>query len=151
MTCSGVPWNFFLNCSFWVAIPTGHVFKWHFLIIIHPTETRGAVENPNSSAPNNAPTTTSLPVFKPPSTWREILFLNLFITRVWCVSAKPSSHGVPAFLIDVRGDAPVPPSYPAIVMWSALHLVTPAATTPTPNSDTNFTLILACWFTFLRS
>ena len=151
MTFSGVPINFFLSVSFCVAMPTGQVFRWHFLIIMHPIETNGAVENPNSSAPNNAPTTTSLPVFKPPSTWRDILSLNLFKTRVWWVSARPNSQGVPAFLIEVKGDAPVPPSYPAIVMWSALHFVTPAATTPTPNSDTNLTLILASGFTFFKS
>ena len=77
---------------------------------MQPIETKGAVEKPNSSAPNNAPIITSLPVFKPPSTCNEILSLSLFTTKVWWVSAKPSSQGVPAFLIDVRGDAPVPPS-----------------------------------------
>ena len=68
MTCSGVPENFLRKSGFCVAIPTGHVFKWHFLIIIQPDAIRGAVENPNSSAPNNAPITTSLPVLSPPST-----------------------------------------------------------------------------------
>ncbi len=29
---------------------------------------------------------------------------------VWCVSERPSSHGVPAYFTDVSGDAPVPPS-----------------------------------------
>ena len=32
-----------------------------------------------------------------------------FSTSTCCVSARPSSHGMPACLIDVSGDAPVPP------------------------------------------
>jgi hypothetical protein len=35
---------------------------------------------------------------------------RLFSTSVWCVSARPSSQGRPACLIEVSGDAPVPPS-----------------------------------------
>ena len=36
-------------------------------------------------------------------------------------------------------------------MWSALAFDTPAATVPTPISDTNLTLILAAEFTFFKS
>ena len=36
-------------------------------------------------------------------------------------------------------------------MWSALDFATPAATVPTPVSETNFTLILAKGFTFFKS
>ena len=39
---------------------------------------------------------------------------RLFMTRVWWVSAMPSSHGTPACLIEVNGDAPVPPVSPAM-------------------------------------
>ena len=39
-----------------------------------------------------------------------------FSTSVCCVSARPISHGEPACLIEVRGEAPVPPSKPEIVM-----------------------------------
>lgn len=42
-------------------MPTGQVFKWHFLIIVHPRTINGAVEKPNSSAPRAAATTTSNP------------------------------------------------------------------------------------------
>jgi hypothetical protein len=38
-----------------------------------------------------------------------------------------------------EGAAPVPPSNPEIVMWSARALATPAATVPTPTSETSFT------------
>lgn len=48
----------------WVAMPTGHVFRWHFLIIVHPRTIKGAVEKPNSSAPRMAATTTSNPAQK---------------------------------------------------------------------------------------
>lgn len=37
MTSSGFPANFALSTGSCVAIPTGHVFKWHFLIIVHPS------------------------------------------------------------------------------------------------------------------
>ena len=49
---------------------------------MQPEAISGAVEKPNSSAPNKAPTTTSLPVRRPPSTWTAILDLNPFNTRV---------------------------------------------------------------------
>ena len=74
-----------------------------------------------------------------------------FSTSVCCVSARPSSHGVPACLIDDQGEAPVPPSWPAMVTWSDLPLATPAATVPTPTSDTSFTEIAAAGLAFFRS
>ena len=118
---------------------------------MQPDAINGAVEKPNSSAPNNAPITTSRPVLSPPSTWTDIRDLSLFFIKVWCVSAKPSSQGEPACFTEVRGLAPVPPSIPEIVTWSAFALATPAATVPTPTSDTNFTDISAFGLTFLRS
>ena len=51
----------------------------------------------------------------------------------------------------LRGDAPVPPSKPEIVTWSARALETPAATVPTPIAAPNFTLMRASGFAFLRS
>ena len=45
-------------------MPTGQVFKWHFLIIVHPKLIKGAVENAYSSAPSNAAMVTSLPTRK---------------------------------------------------------------------------------------
>lgn len=42
-------------------MPTGHVLRWHFLIIVHPMAIRGAVLKPNSSAPSMAAITTSRP------------------------------------------------------------------------------------------
>ena len=45
----------------------------------------------------------------------------------------------------------VDPSNPDIVIWSAFDFATPAATVPTPTSDTNFTDILALGLTFFKS
>ena len=56
------------------------------------------MEKPNSSAPMSAPMTTSRPVFIWPSTCTMIRSRSLFITSTCCVSASPSSHGVPAVL-----------------------------------------------------
>ena len=111
--------------------------------MMQPSTTSGAVAKPNSSAPRIAPITTSRPVFIWPSTWTAMLPRNRFRTSVCCVSARPSSHGVPACLIDDHGEAPVPPSWPAMVTWSDLPLETPAAMVPTPTSDTSFTEIAA--------
>ena len=46
---------------------------------------------------------------------------------------------MPACLIDDSGLAPVPPSWPLMSTSSALPLATPAATVPTPTSETSFT------------
>jgi len=51
---------------------------------------------------------------------------------------------MPAFLIDESGLAPVPPSLPAT--WT-----TPAATSPTPASETSLTETAAAGLTCLRS
>jgi len=53
--------------------------------------------------------------------------------------------------MEVSGEAPVPPSKPEMVTWSALALDTPAATVPTPSSDTSLTEIRATGLTFFRS
>ena len=123
----------------WVAIPTGQVLRWQTRIMMQPIAISGAVEKPNSSAPSSAATTTSRPVLIPPSTSTTILERKSFRSSVCWVSASPISHGTPAPWTEDCGEAPVPPSWPAIVTWSALALATPAATVPTPTSLTNFT------------
>ena len=50
----------------------------------------------------------------------------------WCASESPSSQGPPACLMDVSGEAPVPPSWPEIWMMSASAFATPEATVPMP-------------------
>jgi hypothetical protein len=54
-------------------------------------------------------------------------------------------------LIEESGEAPVPPSWPEMVMWSAFAFATPAAMVPTPSAATSLTLTLARGFEFFRS
>ena len=151
ITYSGLPLNLFLSSGFWVAIPTGHVSKLQTLIITHPIVTSGAVAKPNSSAPRSAATNTSLPLISLPSVSIITLSLKLFWINVWWVSAIPSSQGSPALWIEFLGAAPVPPSYPDTSITWAPAFATPAATVPTPDSDTSFTDILASLLAFLQS
>ena len=68
MTCSGWPAKRLRNTGSCVATPTGQVLRWHLRIMMQPAAISGAVAKPNSSAPSSAPTTTSRPVRRPPST-----------------------------------------------------------------------------------
>ncbi len=76
---------------------------------------------------------------------------SLFSTSVCWVSARPISHGTPADWIELTGDAPVPPSWPAITTWSEFAFATPAATVPTPTSATSLTETLPLGFAVRRS
>ena len=73
------------------------------------------------------------------------------MTRHCCVSESPISQGTPACLIEVCGDAPVPPSWPTTSTVSACPFETPAAIVPTPDTDTSLTLTSALGFEFFRS
>ena len=115
MACSGWPLNLARSTGSCVATPTGQVLRWHLRIMMQPSAISGAVAKPNSSAPSRAPITTSRPVRTPPSTCTAMRPRRRFATSVWCVSARPISQGEPACLIEVSGEAPVPPSKPAMV------------------------------------
>src|SRR2546429_2073 len=69
----------------------------------------------------------SSPVFKPPSVCTITRSRRPLRTSVWCVSARPSSQGAPAYLIEDHGLAPVPPSWRSeehtSELQSRLHLV----------------------------
>ena len=71
--------------------------------------------------------------------------------RVCWTSANPVSQGDPAYLMEDRGLAPVPPSPDDISIMSAPAFATPAATVPTPASETSFTLMRAEGLMHLRS
>ena len=150
-TWSGSPVNFARSFGSCVATPTGQVLRWQARIMMQPSTTSGAVAKPNSSAPSSAPMTTSRPVLSCPSTSTTMRERRSFITSTWCVSARPSSQGMPACLMDVSGEAPVPPSCPEMSTTSACAFATPAAIVPTPTSATSFTDTRARWFAFLRS
>ena len=53
--------------------------------------------------------------------------------------------------MELSGAAPVPPLSPLINTTSACALETPAATVPTPTSDTSFTAMRARGLTFFKS
>src|SRR5690625_229677 len=150
-TCSARPVNFLRRSGFWVAMPTGQISRWHTRIMMQPSTTKGAVAKPNSSAPNRAAMMTSRPVFNWPSHCTRIRSRNPLSSRVCWVSARPSSHGPPACLSEVSGDAPVPPSCPETSTTSACALETPAATVPMPCSATSLTWMRASGFAHLRS
>ncbi len=114
MSCSGLPVNFARKSSRCVAMPVGHVLRWHWRAMSQPIATTEAVPKPNSSAPSSAAITTSRPVLSPPSVRTRIRPRRSFSTSTCCVSARPSSHGQPAPLIDDSGEAPVPPEWPEI-------------------------------------
>jgi hypothetical protein len=94
----------------WVAMPTGQVLRWHTRIITQPITTSGAVAKPYSSAPSMAATMQSRPVRNWPSTCTTMRPRSWLATSTCWVSARPSSHGTPACLKEVTGEAPVPPS-----------------------------------------
>ncbi len=150
-TWSGVPWKRARSSGFCVAMPTGQVFRWQTRIMMQPIAISGAVEKPTSSAPSSAAITTSRPVFIWPSACTTTRERRSFSSSVCCVSARPISHGVPAAWIDDAGEAPVPPSWPATTMWSACAFATPAATVPTPTSETSLTETVASGFEQRRS
>ena len=151
VTNSGAPAKRLRSSGSWVAMPTGQVFRWQTRIMTQPMTTSGAVANPNSSAPRSAAMTTSRPVLSCPSTWTTMRSRSLLRTSTCWVSARPSSHGTPPCLIEVSGDAPVPPSWPEIRTTSEKALATPAATVPTPTSATSFTCTRARGLAFFRS
>ena len=125
-TCSGRPGNRFLKASCWVAMPTGHLFVWQTRAIMQPSAIIATEPKPYSSAPNKAAISTSHPVFKPPSVLSNTRSRSPFVRRALWTSVKPSSQGNPACLIELRGEAPVPPSCP----WPAVP--EPVAKRPPP-------------------
>ena len=142
-TCSGWPLKRLRSSGSCVATPTGQVLRWQARIMMQPVAISGAVEKPISSAPSSAATTTSRPVLSWPSVCTQMRERRSLSTSVCCVSASPISHGMPAAWIEDSGEAPVPPSWPEISTWSEFAFATPAATVPTPTSDTSLTLIRA--------
>ena len=151
MTCSGRPLKRLRSTGSCVATPTGQVLRWHLRIMMQPAAISGAVEKPNSSAPSSAAITTSRPVRKPPSTWTRDAAAQPVEHQGLLGLGKADLPGLPACLIEVSGEAPVPPSKPEMVMWSARALATPAATVPTPTSETSLTETSAAGLTFFRS
>ena len=134
-----------------VATPTGQVLRWHLRIMMQPAAINGAVAKPNSSAPKSAPITTSRPV-------REAA-----IDLHHDAAAQPLAH---QRLVGFgQTDFPWRPGSArsgqrrgtgaalktAIVTWSARASATPAATVPTPTSETSLTETRPSGLTFFRN
>jgi hypothetical protein len=92
-----------------VAMPTEQVFRWHLRIMMQPMAISGVVAKPNSSAPSSAAMTTSRPVCSLPSVCTRMRLRRSLSSSTCCVSARPSSQGRPACLMELSGEAPVPP------------------------------------------
>ena len=129
----------------------GQVSRLHTRIMTQPRVTRGAVAKPNSSAPSMQAMATSRPVMSLPSVSSTTRERSPLRSRVWWASASPSSQGRPAWWMEVRGAAPVPPSWPEMRITWAPALATPAAMVPTPASLTSLTLIRARRLAHFRS
>ena len=69
---------------------------------LQPSATIGPVPKPKLSAPSMAALTTSRPVFRPPSVCTPTLSRRSLARRAWWASARPSSHGEPAYLTEVE-------------------------------------------------
>ena len=151
ITCSGSPAKRLRSSGSCVAMPTEQVLRWHLRSMMQPMTTIGAVAKPNSSAPSRQAMATSRPVLSWPSVCTTMRPRRSLPTSTCCVSATPSSQGMPAYLMPDSGAAPVPPLSPEISTTSPWPLETPAAIVPTPNSATSLTCTRACGLLFLRS
>ena len=151
MTFSGVPVNLARRRSSWLHTPTGQVLEWHCRTMMQPMAIRLAVPMPNSSAPSMAAMTMSRPVRMPPSARRVTWWRRLFRVSTWLASDRPISQGPPACLMELCGEAPVPPTWPATRITSALALATPAAMAPIPLAETSFTQTRASGLICFRS
>jgi hypothetical protein len=121
-----------------VATPTGQVLRWHLRIMMQPIAISGAVAKPNSSAPSSAPMTDVAAGAQPPST---------------CTRCGRAGRSAPASAGSRQADLPGRAGVldrgqrrgagAAVVAGDGdvvgLALATPAATVPTPTSDTSFT------------
>ena len=150
-TYSGLPAKRLRSWGSWVATPKGQVPSWHTRIMRQPSVISGAVAKPNSSAPSSSATATSWPDISLPSVSSVTVWRSRLRQSTWCVSARPSSQGRPAWWTLDIGAAPVPPSPPEISMPPAPAFATPLAMVPTPVDDTNLTVIFASSLAHCRS
>ena len=97
-TNSGWPVKRLRSSGFCVAMPTGHVSRWHTRIITQPETISGAVAKPYSSAPSSAATTTSRPVLSWPSTCTVTRSRSRWPAASAALRRDPAPHGAPACL-----------------------------------------------------
>mmetsp|Transcript_9151 Transcript_9151/g.30125 ORF Transcript_9151/g.30125 Transcript_9151/m.30125 type:complete len:265 (-) Transcript_9151:820-1614(-) len=148
---AGVPGKRARSSSRCDATPTGQLLVWQTRAMMQPVAIIAMVPNPYSSEPMRAESTTSEPLLSPPSHLSTTRSRSPFASRVLCASINPISTGPPACLIELMGDAPVPPSCPDTWITSAFALATPLLTVPMPASPTSLTLTLASGLIMCRS
>ena len=120
-TCSGLPVNFLRSTGSCVATPTGQVFRWHLRIMMQPAAISGAVAKPNSSAPSSAPITTSRPV-QPAIDLHGDAAAQIVQHQRLLRFGQTDFPRRAGMLDRVSGEAPVPPSWPAIVTTIGVRL-----------------------------
>ena len=126
----------------------GQVFRWHTRIMMVPVGHERRRRESEVLAPRSAATVTSRA-----RAGRRSAGSHAPAARSRRAPAglrrSPAPTATPRALWK-RGEAPVPPSWPEMVIWSAFALATPAATVPTPTSATSFTLTLGPWVGILQ-
>ena len=103
--------------------PTGQVFRWQTRIMMQPVAISGAVEKPTSSAPSSA-------AIDHVAAGAHLAVGLQRDARAQAVVAPAPAGSRPGRAPTARrrpgssesGEAPVPPSWPAMTMWSALRL-----------------------------
>ena len=142
MTCSGLPSNFLRSTGSCVATPTGTgvevALAHHDAAFDHErrggeAELVGAEQRADDDVAAGLHLAVGLDRDAPAQAVQHQRLLRFGEPEL------PRRAGV----LDRRPAArrPVPPSWPEIVTWSDLPLDTPAATVPTPTSETSFTEI----------
>jgi len=95
--------------------------------------------------------TGSSPVLSPPSSLQAHAVAQIVAAQASWLARQSSSHGVPAYLMDDSGLAPVPPSYPEMVIQVGVRLGHSGGDRPHPRFATSFTDTSAWGLTCFRS
>ena len=100
-----------------------HVFVWQARIMMQPVAISGAVEKPHLVGAEQRRDHDVAAGLELAVGLTQMRLRRSLSTSVCWVSARPISHGMPAW-IELSGDAPVPPSWPEISTWSAFDAAT---------------------------
>ena len=151
-TISGVPVNFARRSSRWVAIPVGHVSRWHWRAMSQPSATSADVPNANSSAPSSAATSRSRPGLETAVGAQRDAVAQAVAEQHLVDLGQPELPGG-ADVLDRRQRATPRSRRRGRDRWmyAAPAFATPAAIVPTPRDATSFTPIRALGLIARRS
>ena len=124
---------------------------WQMRAMMQPVAIMATVPKPNSSAPRSAHMDDVEPRLEAAVGAEDDALAQVVLDERLVRLDEAHLGGPPACLIEVRGDAPVPPSPPEIWMMSAFAFATPDATVPMPAWPTSFTETFALGLTMWRS